>query len=105
MTKTKVSRYDTAEFLTDEETIGYYLQEAFQTGDAPFIAKALGNVARARGMTKLAEEIGMSRTSLYKALSGEVSPELGTILKVTRALGYDIVPKPIADDAAVGEAA
>jgi probable addiction module antidote protein len=97
---TKVSRYDTAEFLTDDETIRFYLEEAFESNDAALIAKALGNVARARNMAQLARETGMSRTSLYKALSGDVSPELGTILKVARALGYDIVPRPRMDDAA-----
>jgi probable addiction module antidote protein len=105
MKRLKAKPYDTAEFLKDDETIRFFLEEAFATGDAVFIAKCLGSVARARSMTKLAEETGMSRTSLYKALSGEVSPELGTILKVTRALGYDIVPRPIAEDAAVDAAA
>ena len=97
---TKVSRYDTAEFLTDYETIRFNLEEAFESNDAALIDKALGNVARARNMAQLARETGMSRTSLYKALSGDVSPELGTILKVARALGYDIVPRPRMDDAA-----
>jgi probable addiction module antidote protein len=105
MKKLKASPYDTAEFLKDDDTIRFFLEEAFATGDAVFIAKCLGIVARARSMTKLAEETGMSRTSLYKALSGEVSPELGTILKVTRALGYDIVPKPIAGEPTIEEAA
>lgn len=100
MTKTKIVRYDTAEFLTDEETIRYYLEEAFQSGDAAVIARALGNVARARNMTHLARETGMSRSSLYKALSGEVSPEFVTILKIANALGYRLTLEPRVDEAA-----
>ena len=100
MSKIKVSRYDAAEFLGDEETIRYYLDEAFESGDPTFVAKALGNVARARNMTKLAEETGMSRTSLYKALSGDVSPELSTVLKIAHALGYRLTVEPRVDDAA-----
>jgi probable addiction module antidote protein len=86
--------YDSAEFLSDEETIAIYVEEAFATGDPAFIAKALGTVARARNMTQLAEEAGMSRTSLYKALSGEGRPEFATVLKVAHALGLDITVKP-----------
>lgn len=86
--------YDSAEFLSDEETIAMYVEEAFATGDPAFIAKALGTVARARNMTQLAEKAGMSRTSLYKALSGEGRPEFATVLKVAHALGFDITVKP-----------
>lgn len=100
MSKLKTSLYDTSEFLRDEEMIRYYLDEAFESGDPTFVAKALGHVAKARSMTKLAEETGMSRTSLYKALSGDVSPELGTVLKIAHALGYRLTVEPRVDDAA-----
>ncbi len=62
--------------------------------------KALGTVARARNMTRLARDTGMSRTSLYKALSGEGRPEFGTIMKVAKALGLDLTVKPHISDAA-----
>lgn len=63
-------------------------------GDAAFIAKALGTIARAQGMAKVAKDAGVSRESLYKALSGERSPDFSTILKVTRALGVQLHASP-----------
>ena len=92
--------FDSAEFLEEEETVAAYLEEAFATGDAGFIVKALGIAARARGMSRLAEDTGMSRTSLYKALNGEGRPEFSTVLKVARALGVDLTVKPRMNTAA-----
>ena len=100
MVKFESAPYDSAEYLTDDEAVAAYLQSAFETGDAAFIVKALGTVARARSISQLAEQTGMSRTSLYKALSGEGRPEFGTILKVAHALGLDLTVKPRLDDAA-----
>jgi probable addiction module antidote protein len=92
MAKTKISRYDVAEHLrTPEEMAAYFeacLEEA--NGDASFIAKALGDIARAKGMTQVARDAGLSRESLYKALSGERSPGFDTILKVLQALGLKL---------------
>ena len=92
MAKTTTSRYDTAEHLrTPEEMAAYFdacLEEA--NGDAAFIAKALGDIARAKGMTQVAVDSGLSRESLYKALSGERSPDFNTILKVIGALGLKL---------------
>lgn len=89
MGKTATTRYDVVEHLrTPEEMAAYFeacLAEA--NGDAAFIAKALGDIARARGMTQVARDAGLSRESLYKALSGERSPDFETILKVIDALG------------------
>jgi probable addiction module antidote protein len=80
--------YDAAEFLTDEETVATYLTDALETEDPRVIAKALGAVARARGgMAQLAQETGLSREALYRALSDSGNPELATVLKVMRALG------------------
>ncbi len=80
--------YDAAEFLTDEETIAAYLTDALESEDPRVIAKALGAVARARGgMAQLAQETGLSREALYRALSDSGNPELATVLKVMRALG------------------
>lgn len=89
MAKIKTTRYDVAEHLrTPEEMAAYFeacLDEAH--GDAAFIAKALGDIARAKGMAQVARDSGLSRESLYKALSGERVPTFDTILKVVSALG------------------
>lgn len=86
------TRYDVAEHLrTQEEMAAYleaYLEEA--NGDAALIAKALGDIARAKGMSQVARDAGLSRESLYKALSGERSPGFDTILKVVKALGLKL---------------
>jgi probable addiction module antidote protein len=83
------TRYDTAEYLKTEESMAEYLEACLdEAGDDPaFIAKALGTIARARGMTQIARDTGLSCESLYRALSGEGNPEFGTILKVVKALG------------------
>jgi probable addiction module antidote protein len=88
----KFTRWDSAEFLKTEEDIGYYLETCMEeAGDDPaFIAKALGTIARARGMSQVARDAGLSRESLYRALSGEGNPEFGTILKVAKALGLKL---------------
>ena len=92
MAKTKTSRYDVAEHLRTPEEMAAYLEASFEeaNGDAAFIAKALGDIARAKGMTQVACEAGLSRESLYKALSGERSPSFDTILKVIQALGLKL---------------
>ncbi len=92
MAKTKTTRYDVAEHLrTPKEMAAYFeacLEEA--NGDAAFIAKALGDMARAKGMSQVAREAGLSRESLYKALSGDRIPTFDTILKVISALGLKL---------------
>lgn len=93
----KLRRWDSAEHLKTEEDIVLYLQACMEEAgdDAAFIAKALGNVARARGMTQLAKETGLGRESLYKALSGEGNPSFGTVLKVMHALGIKLQALPV----------
>jgi probable addiction module antidote protein len=92
MMETKTAPYDVAEFLETPEEMAAYLEACIQVsdGDAAFIAKALGDIARAKGMTKVARETGLSRESLYKALSGDRSPCFDTILKVISALGLQL---------------
>ncbi len=84
--------YDVAEHLRTPQEMAAYLDACIEEsdGDAAFIAKALGDIARAQGMSKVARDAGLSRESLYKALSGERSPDFATILKVTRALGVKL---------------
>ena len=85
----KLRKWDSAEHLKTEEDIALYFEACLDeaSDDAAFIAKSLGTIARARGMTQLAKDTGLGRESLYKALSGEGNPSFATILKVTRALG------------------
>ena len=92
MAKTKTSRYDVAEHLRTLEEMAAYLEACIEEadGDAAFIAKALGNIARAKGMAQVARDAGLSRESLYKALSGDRSPAFDTILKVVSALGIKL---------------
>ena len=91
----KLTRYDTAAFLKTEEDIEYYLAAIAEDNDPTLMAHALGAVARARGMSQLARDTGISRMGLIKALSAEGNPSFATITKVLNALGYriDIVPK------------
>lgn len=92
MTKTKTTPYDSAEYLKTDEDMAMYLEACLEEAgdDAAFIAKALGTIARAKGMTQLAKDTGLGRESLYKALSGEGNPSFATILKVTTALGIKL---------------
>lgn len=79
--------YDSAELLDTPEAVAAYMEAAFETGDAPFIAHAFGIAAKARGMTEIAREAGLSRESLYRALGENGNPEFATVLKVAKALG------------------
>ena len=92
MEKETFSRYDTADYLKSEGDIAAYLDAVMEeAGDDPaFVAHALGTVARARSMTQLAHDTGISREGLYKALSGEGNPSFATVLKVTHALGFKL---------------
>lgn len=95
MKKTTTTPYDVAEHLRTPEDSVAYLEACFEeaNGDAAFIAKALGDIARARGMSQVAQETGLSRESLYKALSGERNPGFDTVLKVMNALGMELHAK------------
>lgn len=92
MAKTATTRYDVAEHLRTPEEMAAYLEASIEKadGDATFIAKALGDIARAKGMTQVARDAGLSRESLYKALSGDRAPGFDTVLKVMAALGLKL---------------
>ena len=92
MAKAKLRKWDSAEHLQTEEGVAAYFDAVLEeAGDDPaFIAHALGVIARARGMSQLARDTGLGRESLYKALSGDANPSLGTILKVVKALGLKL---------------
>jgi len=87
MEKTETHPWDPAEHLETDEDMAAYLEAALEDGDPNLIAAALGDIARAKGMTQIARESGLGRESLYKALSPEGNPEFATVLKVVRALG------------------
>jgi len=92
MTKTVTTRYDVAEHLRTPKEMAAYLEACLEEadGDAAFVAKALGDIARAKGMSQIARDTGLSRESLYKALSGDRSPSFDTVLKVIEALGLKL---------------
>jgi probable addiction module antidote protein len=87
----KTFPYDSAEYLEEDQAIAEYLEEAMkiatEDSDPSFLTHALGTVARARGMSQIAKDTGLSRESLYKALGEEGNPEFGTVLRVLQALG------------------
>ena len=91
-TKTKTTPYDVAEHLRTPKEMAAYLDAWLEEApdDTAGIAKALGNIARARGMTQVARDAGLSRESLYRALSAEGNPSFATVLKVARALGMKL---------------
>jgi probable addiction module antidote protein len=93
-TATKTRPFDPAAYLDDEAAVAAYLEDIMTSNDAQLIAKAIGDVARARGMTQIAKDSGMSRESLYKALSGDGNPELATMLRVLTALGLQLTVTP-----------
>lgn len=90
----KPSKFDIADYLDDKEMVQEYLNAILEEGDAQEIIVALGHIAKAIGMTKIAEKTGLSRPSLYKALSPESKPQFETILKVIRAIGENFQMKP-----------
>ena len=94
MAKTVTSPWDPAEHLKTEEDMADYLEAALEEGDPTLIAAALGDIARAKGMTQVAREAGLGRESLYKALSPAGNPEFATILKVVAALGLQLHASP-----------
>jgi probable addiction module antidote protein len=90
----RLTTYDPAAALVDDEEIAFFMADAFETGDANYIAKALGVVARAKGMTEIAQKTGLSREQLYRSFSERGNPTLKTTLAVMRALGIDMTAKP-----------
>lgn len=93
--KQKFARYDVVDCLKSEEEIAAYLDACIEEAgdDAAYIAAALGDIARARGMVQMAKDTGISREGLYKALSAEGNPSLATVLKVVKALGLKLTTK------------
>jgi probable addiction module antidote protein len=91
----KIQPWDPAQHLDSPEDIAAYLDAALEDGDPHLIAAALGDVARAKGMTQLARDAGLSRESLYRALSADGNPEFATVLRVLHALGVRLTAHPL----------
>ena len=89
----KLTTYDPAVDLQSDEAIAVFMEQAFKTEDAGYIAHALGVVARAKGMTKIARETGLAREQLYKSLSEDGNPTLETTLAVLKAIGFEMTGK------------
>lgn len=100
MGKTVTSPWDPADHLETEEDMAAYLEAALEEGDAALVAAALGDIARAKGMSQVARDAGLGRESLYKALSPSGNPEFATIMKVVSALGLRLHARPAAGKSA-----
>ena len=94
MIKTVTAPWDPAQHLKTEEDMAAYLEAALEENDPNLVAAALGDIARAKGMTQVARETGLGRESLYKALSPSGNPEFATILKVISVLGLQLHATP-----------
>lgn len=96
MTKEQFSRYDSADYLETEDDIAAYLEAVMLEGgdDPDYVTRALGTIARARNISQLARDTGMSREGIYKALSGEGNPSFATVSKIARALGLQVTLEP-----------
>jgi probable addiction module antidote protein len=92
----EATKFDIADYLDSNEMISEYLNTVLEEGNDVEIIAAIGYVAKAIGMTKIAEETGLSRPSLYKALSDGAKPQFATIMKVLKAIGGQIHINPIA---------
>ena len=90
------TRFDAAEYLDTPERQAAYIMAAFETGDPVFVRDAIGLVARARGMTKVAEAAALNRESLCRALGATGNPEFGTMMRILRALGLTLTARPAA---------
>ena len=101
MPKTVTTPWDPAEHLKNEDDMAAYLEAALEEGDSNLVAAALGDIARAKGMSQVAREAGLGRESLYKALSPAGNPEFATILKVVAALGLQLHATPASTKSAV----
>ena len=95
MKPVKTTVWDPAEYLQSEEEVTSYLNDVFSTNDTQLIIAAIGDVARARGMSKIAEKAECGRESLYKSLSQNGNPSFETIIKVMSALGYVLKPSHV----------
>ena len=93
----ETTKFDVADYLDSKEMVAEYLNTVLEDGDSSDLIVAIGHIAKSIGMTKIAEKTGMSRPSLYKALSEGAKPQFSTIMKVLKAIGGQIKVKPISE--------
>ena len=93
--RSDLKTFDMAEYLDSEQAIAEYLSIVMEDGTPALLVAALGDVARARGMTQLARDTGLAREALYRSLSADGNPSFASVTKVLRALGVKLVPQPI----------
>jgi probable addiction module antidote protein len=91
----ELSDFDTSHYLDSEEVIAEYLSQVLADGDPDELLLAIGNIAKARGMTKIANDSGLGRESLYKVFAPGAKPRFETVMKVMRALGVELQAKPV----------
>jgi len=96
MSKIKISRFDVAEHLDSEEMIAEYINAALEEGDVDVLMAAISDVAKARGISKVAADAGVGRESLYKTLAGGTKPKAETVFKLLAALGVKLQAAPAA---------
>jgi probable addiction module antidote protein len=101
----KLNPFDPAKYLDSDEAIAEYLTAILEDDDPALLAAALGDIARARGMTEIAKASGITREALYKALRADAQPRFETVAKVCRALGVRLVAQPVGPEHAAGGAA
>lgn len=94
MNKIKITQFDASDYLTDEESITEYLNAVLEENDSALLLAALGDIAKAKGMTQIAKDSGLSRESLYKSFATDAKPRFETIQKVLGALGVSLSVKP-----------
>jgi probable addiction module antidote protein len=101
----KLNPFDPPKYLDSDEAIAEYLTAILEDDDPALLAAALGDIARARGMTEIAKASGITREALYKALRADAQPRFETVAKVCRALGVRLVAQPVGPEHAAGGAA
>lgn len=101
--KPVITEFDLADYLDSEETIAEYISQVLSEGDTGELIRAVGHVAKARGMAQIAKSSGLGRESLYKALAPGAKPRFDTVVKVIRALGVELSAKPVSVDCVVVE--
>jgi probable addiction module antidote protein len=92
--KLETTRWDVIDSLDSDEKIAAYLEAALEDGDPQLVTAAIGDIARARGMTQLARDTGLTREGLYKAFGPNGNPSFATVMKVARALGVKLIAQP-----------
>ena len=93
----EIPEFDAAEYLANDEDVAAYLTTILEENDAALLAAALGDIARARGMTQVAKDSGITREALYKALRPDASPRFDTVARVCKALGMKLVAQPVGE--------